>query len=59
MIQAFGHGEVSVNGRALTISDWRTKSVRDLFFYFLYKQNALTKEQIGESLWPETTEPSH
>jgi two-component SAPR family response regulator len=53
-IRAFGRAEVSVNGRALAMSDWRTKSVRDLFFYFLFKQDAMTKEQIAEDLWPET-----
>ena len=57
MIRAFGRAEVSVNGRVIAMSDWRTKSVRDLFFYFLHKQDALTKEQIGEILWPETTDP--
>lgn len=57
MIRAFGRAEVSVNGRTLAISDWRTKSVRDLFFYFLFRQDAVTKEQIGEALWPETTDP--
>jgi ATP/maltotriose-dependent transcriptional regulator MalT/DNA-binding SARP family transcriptional activator len=56
-IRAFGRAEVSVNGRTLAMSDWRTKSVRDLFFYFLYRQEAATKEQIGEALWPETTDP--
>ena len=56
-IRAFGRAEVDVNGRTLAMSDWRTKSVRDLFFYFLYKQEAVTKEQIGEALWPETTDP--
>jgi two-component SAPR family response regulator len=39
------------------MSDWRTKSVRDLFFYFLFRQDAVTKEQIGEILWPEITDP--
>jgi two-component SAPR family response regulator len=39
------------------MSEWRTKSVRDLFFYFLYAQEALTKEQIGAVLWPEITSP--
>jgi len=56
-VRAFGRAEVSVNGRTLVMSDWRTKSVRDLFFYFLFKQDAVTKEQIGEVLWPETTDP--
>jgi LuxR family maltose regulon positive regulatory protein len=56
-IRAFGRAEVSVNGRNIAMSDWRTKSVRDLFFYFLFLQQAVTKEQIGEVLWPEITDP--
>jgi two-component SAPR family response regulator len=56
-IRAFGRAEVDVNGRTLAMADWRTKSVRDLFMYFLFKQEAVTKEQVGEALWPETTEP--
>ena len=56
-IRALGRAEVNVNGRTLAMSDWRTKSVRDLFFYFLFRQDAITKEQIGEILWPETTDP--
>ena len=57
IIRGFGRGEVSVNGRVIAMSDWRTKSVRDLFFYFLFRQEALTKEQIAEVLWPEVTDP--
>jgi two-component SAPR family response regulator/Flp pilus assembly protein TadD len=57
IVRAFGRAEVSVNGRTLMMPDWRTKSVRDLFFFFLLKQDALTKEQIGEALWPDTTDP--
>ncbi|MGE5374624.1 MAG: tetratricopeptide repeat protein, partial [Bacteroidota bacterium] len=56
-IRAFGRAEVSVSGRVIPMSEWRTKSVRDLFFYFLFRQEALTKEQIGEALWPETDDP--
>jgi ATP/maltotriose-dependent transcriptional regulator MalT/two-component SAPR family response regulator len=54
-IRSFGRAEVSVNGRVISMSEWRTKSVRDLFFYFLFVQEALTKEQIGAILWPEIT----
>jgi tetratricopeptide (TPR) repeat protein len=54
-IRSFGRAEVSVNGRVISMSEWRTKSVRDLFFYFLFVQEALTKEQIGAVLWPEIT----
>jgi two-component SAPR family response regulator len=39
------------------MSDWRTQSVRDLFFYFLCIRDATTKEQIAEALWNETSDP--
>ena len=39
------------------MSDWRTRSVRDLFFYFVLKQEPVTKEQLGAELWPETEDP--
>lgn len=57
-IQAFGQAKVMVGGRQLTLSDWQTQSVRDLFFYFLTASKPLTKEQIGAALWPEVEEPS-
>lgn len=56
-ICAFGRAEVVVNGKAVNISDWRTQSVRDLFFYFLYKQEAVTKEQVAQALWPDLDDP--
>ena len=55
--RAFGRAEVSLNGKVITMSDWRTQSVRDLFFYFLYEKDAVTKEQVGAALWPETEDP--
>ncbi|HRK91356.1 MAG TPA: BTAD domain-containing putative transcriptional regulator, partial [Anaerolineales bacterium] len=58
VIEAFGQASVSVNGRPLTLSDWQTQAVRDLFFYFLSEGRPLTKEQIGEALWQETSDPA-
>lgn len=57
VIRSLGRAEVIVNGRTITISDWKTKSVRDLFFYFLTREAPLTKEQIGEDLWPDIDNP--
>jgi two-component SAPR family response regulator len=56
-IQGFGRPEVSVNGRAINASDWRSQSARDLFFFFLTRQELMTKEQIGVELWHESDEP--
>ncbi|MCO6433407.1 tetratricopeptide repeat protein, partial [Nitrosomonas nitrosa] len=54
VIRAFGNPEITVAGRVIQMSDWRTQSVRDLFLYFLQGQEAVTKEQVGAVLWPET-----
>jgi len=53
-ICAFGNPEISVSGKIIQMSDWRTQSVRDLFLFFLNRQEAVTKEQVGVALWPET-----
>jgi two-component SAPR family response regulator/predicted negative regulator of RcsB-dependent stress response len=52
-IRAFGRAEVQVDGHAVSSSEWSAQSVRDLFFYLIYKGGAVTKEQIAASLWPE------
>lgn len=58
VISAFGSAQVQINGRLITMADWQTQSVKELFFYFLAAERPLTKEQIGGVLWPETVEPS-
>lgn len=57
IIRAFGQASISVGGKLLTLSDWQTQSVRDLFFYFLTRQKPLTREQVGEILWPDIDDP--
>jgi len=54
VIRAFGRPQVRVRGRTLTNAHWQTRSVRELFFLFLHTPMPLTKEQIGELLWPES-----
>lgn len=56
-IRAFGRAEVAVNGRAVNVSDWRTQSVRDLFFYFLYVGEPQSKEQITNIFWSDIENP--
>ena len=55
-IQAFGKARVRVNGKLVTLSQWKTASVRELFFYILAASTPLTKEEIGAALWPEMDE---
>jgi LuxR family maltose regulon positive regulatory protein len=54
-IRAFGKAQVRVNGRVVTNAQWQSRSVCELFFYFLHASDAVTKEQIGIDLWPEVT----
>jgi DNA-binding SARP family transcriptional activator len=53
MIQAFGKAQVRVNGKLVTTRQWKTASVRELFFYFLSASRPITKEESGATLWPE------
>ena len=57
IIRAFGKATVSVGGKLLTLSDWQTQSVRDLFFFFLTNEKPLTREQVGLVLWPDIDDP--
>jgi len=57
-IQGFGRAQVKVGEKLLTMSDWQTQSVRELFFYFLTMEKPMTKEQIGAIFWPDVEEPA-
>lgn len=53
VIRTLGHTSVYRGNRLLTISDWQTQTARDLFFCVLVHPDGLTKEAIGELIWPE------
>ena len=52
-IRAFGKTQVRVSGKLVTSANWKTASVKELFFFLLAAQRPLTKEVIGDRLWPE------
>ncbi|HXF60438.1 MAG TPA: tetratricopeptide repeat protein [Caldilineaceae bacterium] len=53
VVRALGRTEVSVNGRPIALSDWKTRVSRDLLFCLLAHPEGLTKEQIGMHFWPD------
>jgi len=57
-IQALGKPQVRVNEKLVTLSQWQTLSVRDLFFFFLLNPRPVTKDEIGAIFWPEI-DPDH
>lgn len=54
-IRAFGKVQVEVGERVLSGADWQVQSARDLLFLLLAHPEGLTKEQIGELFWPESS----
>lgn len=56
-IRAFGKAFISISGKPLTVADWHTQSVRELFFFFLISEKPLTREQVAEALWPDIDNP--
>ena len=54
-IRSFGKVQVSLSDRIITSSEWQVQTARDLFFLLLAHPEGLTKEQIGEIFWPDST----
>jgi DNA-binding SARP family transcriptional activator len=54
-IRALGKIQVKAGERALSGADWQVQSARDLLFLLLVHPEGLTKEQIGELFWPDSS----
>jgi LuxR family transcriptional regulator, maltose regulon positive regulatory protein len=54
-IRTFGRGEVIFNGKVVENNDWQTQSARDLFFCFIAHEDGLTKEEVGEIFWSDSS----
>jgi LuxR family maltose regulon positive regulatory protein len=57
-IRGFGRPEVIVSGMAISAADWKSQSARDLFYFFLTRQEPRTKDQISLEIWQDTDEPA-
>lgn len=58
MVRALGRAEVWINGRPISLRDWKTRVSRDLLFCLLAFPEGLTKEQISMNFWPDSS-PEH
>jgi len=56
IIHTLGKIQVRVNGKAITLSDWQAQTARDLFLLLVAHPEGLEKEEIGEILWPDSTD---
>jgi len=55
VIRALGRSQVRIGDHIVPLSEWKTQTVRDLFFFILVNQDGVTKEEIGEAFWPDST----
>ncbi|MBE0697036.1 MAG: tetratricopeptide repeat protein, partial [Anaerolineaceae bacterium] len=54
-IRALGRVQVKISDHVVTSSEWQVQTARDLFFLLLANPKGLTKEQIGEIFWPDSS----
>jgi LuxR family transcriptional regulator, maltose regulon positive regulatory protein len=55
VIRAFGKFQTRIGDHVVTLSEWKTQMVRDLFYFILLHPDGVTKEEIGEAFWPDST----
>ncbi len=55
LIRSFGKCQVKIGDHSVTLSEWKTQMVRDLFFFIVHHADGVTKEEIGEAFWPDST----
>ena len=55
-IQALGASQVWLDGEPVSVPEWRVqKTVRELFFLLLANPDGLSKDEIGLTLWPDSS----
>jgi LuxR family transcriptional regulator, maltose regulon positive regulatory protein len=54
-IRSLGKIQVKISDHVISSSDWQVQTARDLFFLLLAHPEGLTKEEIGEIFWPDSS----
>jgi len=54
-IRTFGKTQVSVRGRVIPASEWKSQSARDLFIFLALHHRSYEKEELGEIFWMNST----
>lgn len=54
-IRGLGKPQVKISDHVITGAEWQVQTARDLFFLILNSSTSLTKEQIGEIFWPDSS----
>lgn len=55
MIRTLGQVEITFQGYSVSSSDWQAQSARDLFLCLVAHPEGLTKEEVGEIFWPDSS----
>lgn len=55
LIRALGKPQVKISDHVITGAEWQVQTARDLFFLILSSTNPLSKEQIGETFWRDSS----
>jgi len=55
VIRSLGRSQVRIGDHVVALSEWKTQTVRDLFFFILLHPDGVTKEEIGTAFWPDST----
>ncbi len=55
VIRSLGRIQVKLSDHIITSSEWQVQTARDLFFLLLAHPEGLTKEEIGETFWPDSS----
>lgn len=55
VIQSMGWSQITLDEKPVSGADWQSSNARDLFYLLLSNKDGMTKEALGDILWPESS----